>query len=79
KDATNLSVWSEKDFLALKDTLNQFIEHIRFYEIFTKEFHSYIWPFRKVLPEAIFEDIVLFYMAHTKPKQELVPRHGKIV
>ncbi|CAI2165965.1 17592_t:CDS:2 [Funneliformis geosporum] len=79
KDVTNLSNWSEKDFMALKDTLYQFFEHIRFYEIFTNEFHRYIWPFRKVLPEALLEDIVAFYMSHIKPSQEIVPRHGKIV
>ncbi|CAG8648576.1 2780_t:CDS:2, partial [Funneliformis mosseae] len=29
-DAINLSIWSEKDFLALKDTLNQFIDSTKF-------------------------------------------------
>src|SRR6266498_4982480 len=79
KDTTNLSSWNKKGFLALKDTLNQFIAHIRFFEITSKDFHNKIWPFKKVLPESLFEDIVSFYMANIQPNQnKLPPRHGKI-
>ncbi len=53
KNMTNLDGWNEKDFMALKETLNQFISHIRFFEIPSKDFHGRIWPFRKVLPEAL--------------------------
>ena len=79
KDVTNLSSWNEKDFMILKNTLNQFITHIRFFEITSKDFHNKIWPFKKVLPETLFEDIVSFYLANTQPNQnKLPPRYGKI-
>ena len=79
KDTTNLSSWNEKDFMILKNTLNQFITHIRFFEITSKDFHNKIWPFKKVLPETLFEDIVSFYLANTQPNQnKLPPRYGKI-
>ncbi|CAI2166016.1 17851_t:CDS:2 [Funneliformis geosporum] len=79
-DATNLSSWSKKDFIYLKIALNQFITHIRFFEISSNDFHSEIWPFRKVLPEVLFEDIVFFYITKIKPDQnKLAPRHRKDV
>ncbi|CAG8716710.1 995_t:CDS:2 [Funneliformis mosseae] len=78
KTMTNLSNWNKNDFKALKGVLNQFIAHIRFFEISTKEFYKNIWPLKKVLPEALFEDIVSFYMTNTIPNQHiLTPRHGK--
>ncbi|CAG8675640.1 2125_t:CDS:2 [Funneliformis mosseae] len=80
KDVTNLSSWSEKDFMALRNTLNQFIAHIRFFEISLKDFHSKILPFKKVLPQSLFEDIVSFHKSNnTEPMQNrLVPRYQKI-
>ncbi|CAG8718583.1 8234_t:CDS:2, partial [Funneliformis mosseae] len=79
KDANNLDIWNKKDFLALKNTLNQFITHIRFFDISSKDFHSFIWPFKKVLPREIFEDIVSFHMLNADDMQnKSVPRHKKI-
>ncbi|CAG8474739.1 12817_t:CDS:2 [Funneliformis mosseae] len=52
--------------------------YIRFLEISSKDFHSIIWPFKKVLPQALFEDIVSFHMSNTEPKQnKLIPRKPK--
>ncbi|CAB4410592.1 unnamed protein product [Rhizophagus irregularis] len=78
KNATNLNRWNNKDFLTLKNTLDPFISHIRYFDISSKDFHSKIWPFKTVLPEAIFEDIVSFYFADTQPKNKLPPRNGKL-
>ncbi|CAG8439943.1 7025_t:CDS:2 [Funneliformis mosseae] len=75
----NLGDWNKKDFLALKNTLNQFIKHIRFFEISSNDFHSKIWPFRKVIPKSLFEDIVSFHMSNTESTQnKLAPRYNKI-
>ncbi|CAI2178580.1 9929_t:CDS:2 [Funneliformis geosporum] len=79
KNTENLGSWNKKDFLALKNTLNKFITHIRFFEISSNDFHSKIWPFKKVLPRALFEDIVSFHMSNTESKQyKLFPRYKKI-
>ncbi|CAG8448167.1 4511_t:CDS:1 [Funneliformis mosseae] len=75
----DLSGWNERDFIVLKNSLNQFIEHIRFFEISSKEFNDNIRPFKKVLPEALFEDILSFYLANAKPRQKIpAPRGGKV-
>ncbi|PKB94265.1 hypothetical protein RhiirA5_507662 [Rhizophagus irregularis] len=78
KNATNLNRWNKKDFLTLKNTLDPFISHIRYFNISSKDFHSKIWPFKTVLPEAIFEDIVSFHFADTQPENRLPLRNGKL-
>ncbi|CAI2178582.1 9930_t:CDS:2 [Funneliformis geosporum] len=79
KDATNLCDWSENDFMELESALNQFIEYIRFCEISSKEFYSRVWPFKKVLPETLIENIVSFYNENTTNNQNnLIPRLGNV-
>ncbi|CAI2186482.1 17586_t:CDS:2 [Funneliformis geosporum] len=82
KEINNIRSWDENDFMVLKSTLNQLIAHIRYFEISSKDFHSNIWPLRKLLPEALFEDIVSFYMANIKPDQynlaSRASRHVKV-
>jgi hypothetical protein len=79
KNIIDLNEWNEGDFLNLKNTLNPFILHVRFFNISLKDFYSKIWPFKKVLPEMLFEDIVSFYLTDIKPEKNMVlPRHGRI-
>jgi hypothetical protein len=79
KNVANLNRWNTRDFLTLKNTLDPFISHIRYFNISPNDFHSKIWPFKAVLPEALFEDIVSFYFSVTHPvKNKLPPRNGKI-
>ncbi|GBB98061.1 hypothetical protein RclHR1_03130002 [Rhizophagus clarus] len=79
KNSNDLSKWNEKDFLNLKNTLNPLISHIRFFDIPSKDFHSKIWPFKTVLPVALFEDIVSFHLADNKIEKNMVsPRQRKI-
>uniref|UniRef100_U9U508 Btb/poz domain-containing protein 19-like n=1 Tax=Rhizophagus irregularis (strain DAOM 181602 / DAOM 197198 / MUCL 43194) TaxID=747089 RepID=U9U508_RHIID len=79
KNITDLNKWNEGDFLNLKNTLNPLILHIRFFDIFSEDFYSKIWPFKKVLPEMLFEEVVSFHLADIKPEKNMVPpRHKKI-
>jgi hypothetical protein len=79
KNVTNLNSWNTRDFLTLKNTIDPFISHIRYFNISSKDFHSKIWPFKTLLPEALFEDIVSFYFAGTQPENNMLPpRNGKL-
>ncbi|EXX57433.1 BTB/POZ protein [Rhizophagus irregularis DAOM 181602=DAOM 197198] len=78
KNITNLNRWNKKDFLILKNTLDPFISHIRYFNISSEDFHSKIWPFKRVLPEALFENIISFYFADVQPENKLPPRYGKL-
>ncbi|CAI2196050.1 14058_t:CDS:1, partial [Funneliformis geosporum] len=65
------------DFLALKNTLNQFITHIRFFELSSKDFNDKVRPFKKLLPKTLFEDIVTFYMINVQQNMP-PPRNGRV-
>ncbi|CAI2162992.1 16417_t:CDS:2 [Funneliformis geosporum] len=79
KDVTDLDSWNEEDFVSLKNSLNQVITNIRFFEIPSKCFYNKIMPFKKVLPEALVEEILSFQMSNSLPNQIiLAPRHGRI-
>ncbi|CAI2165384.1 7133_t:CDS:1 [Funneliformis geosporum] len=74
----DLSNWNVEDFLALKYILNPFIPYIRFFEISSKDFHNQVRPYKKVLPEELFESVLSFYMTNSRPRDILPPRYGKI-
>ncbi|CAI2180155.1 415_t:CDS:2 [Funneliformis geosporum] len=75
----DLHSWNEEDFVSLKNSLNQVITNIRFFEIPSKCFYNKIMPFKKVLPEALVEEILSFQMSNSLPNQIiLAPRHGRI-
>ncbi|CAB4399483.1 unnamed protein product [Rhizophagus irregularis] len=78
KNVTNLNSWNKEDFLTLKSTLDPFISHIRYFNISSKDFYNKVWPFKTVLPEALFENIVSFHFADVQPENKLPPRYGKL-
>jgi hypothetical protein len=78
KSITDINKWNKEDFLALKNTLDSFFIYIRFFDISSRDFHSNIRPFKKVLPKALFENIVSFYLTEIQPENTLPPRHGII-
>ncbi|CAG8754601.1 11541_t:CDS:2 [Gigaspora margarita] len=50
------------DFKALKKTLCELIQLIRFHQINGKEFVLEVWPFRHLLPDNLIEDILRCYL-----------------
>ncbi|CAG8456172.1 88_t:CDS:2 [Dentiscutata erythropus] len=74
-DITN---WTEKHFIVLKKSLEQFIPLIRFFEISSKDFYYKVRPYKKILPQNIYEDLMSHYLAETEPKTiNLSPRMGR--
>ncbi|CAG8643583.1 16942_t:CDS:2 [Funneliformis mosseae] len=74
----DLSSWDDEDFLTLKDILSPFIPYIRFFEISSKDFHNQVRPYKKLLPEELFESVLSFYMTNDRPRDILPPRYGRI-
>ncbi|EXX60692.1 hypothetical protein RirG_177610 [Rhizophagus irregularis DAOM 197198w] len=54
-DITN---YSKDDFNALKSTLQQFIPFIKFYNLTSKEFLDEVFPYREILPEELFINLL---------------------
>src|SRR3954468_552337 len=73
-DITN---FSKEDFGILKNTLQQCIPFIRFYNLTSKEFLDNVFPYREVLPEELHVDLLRTFLSlldpDSKPSDKLIP------
>ncbi|PKK72425.1 BTB-domain-containing protein [Rhizophagus irregularis] len=67
------SKWNDRDFEALKETLNQFIPLIRFVEISPTEYFDKVRPYKAIIPNNICEEIEEYYFKGTLPKTATLP------
>ncbi|GES83240.1 carbohydrate-binding module family 13 protein [Rhizophagus clarus] len=71
-DITN---YSKEDFNALKSTLQQFIPFIKFYNLTSKEFLDKVFPYREILPEELYINLLKTFLnlldPNIKPSDKL--------
>ncbi|RIA83943.1 hypothetical protein C1645_833032 [Glomus cerebriforme] len=71
--------WNNKNYEALKKTLNQFIPLVRFMEISPDDYFDKVRPYKTIIPNHIYEEIEKFYIKGTLPRTtNLSPRTGMI-
>ncbi|CAG8534027.1 12868_t:CDS:2 [Acaulospora morrowiae] len=58
----NVENYKDQDFKALEEKIQNFIPLIRFHEISMGDFYFRVWPFEKILPEELVDDILRCYM-----------------
>ncbi|CAG8617250.1 3768_t:CDS:2 [Acaulospora morrowiae] len=74
----DVTKWSDKQFDALKKSVEPFIPLIRFFEFSSKDFYYKVRPYKKILPRNIYEDVMSHHLAGTEPKTpNLTPRMGR--
>ena len=68
----------QKDYKALKETLNKFIPLIRFSDISSTDLIDHVSPFKEIIPNDIYEEVEKFYIKNTLPKKTIIlpPRVG---
>ncbi|CAI2180809.1 6264_t:CDS:2 [Funneliformis geosporum] len=72
------SKWQPLDFIMLRDTLQDCIPHIRFFNISGPDYYNKVRPFKKILPKELREDLEQFYIAHQISSRSIVlPPRGK--
>ncbi|CAB4421441.1 unnamed protein product [Rhizophagus irregularis] len=72
------SSFSSDDFSVLKNTLQQCIPFIRFYNLTSKEFLENVFPYRKIIPEKLFMDLLKLFLDHDyKPTDQSEPEETK--
>ncbi|CAG8779970.1 36254_t:CDS:2 [Gigaspora margarita] len=75
----DVTKWEDSDFASLKKSLDPFIPYIRFHEISREDFYHHIRPYKKAIPENIYEDLMAYLMANIIPKISNLPsRCGSI-
>ncbi|GBC25551.2 BTB/POZ protein [Rhizophagus irregularis DAOM 181602=DAOM 197198] len=67
-------ITEEEDFQTLGSTLKLCIPLIRFYNLTSKEFAEKVYPFKKVLPEKLLDDLLLSLLNPDNKKGESKPR-----
>jgi hypothetical protein len=71
------SQWSDEDYGALKNALNQFIPLIRFVGISPIDFLCKVQPYKVIFPDHIYKEVEDFYFKGILPKTiTLPPRIG---
>jgi len=55
-----MSVWTNEEFDGLERTLHNCMSLIDFAHVSSHDFYDKIWPFRRMLPNTLLEDIVRY-------------------
>ncbi|RGB29944.1 hypothetical protein C1646_745125 [Rhizophagus diaphanus] len=70
--------FSGDDFSVLKNTLQQYISLIKFDNFSPKEFLEHVFPYREILPEKLFVDLLKLFLDHDrKPTDQPEPEETK--
>jgi hypothetical protein len=73
-------IWSDDDFKKMKNTLQHFLPSIRFFSLSSKEFSQKVRPYKKLLDNQLFEDLLNSYLDsdHIPTDNISLPRNIKI-
>ncbi|GBC04624.1 hypothetical protein RclHR1_05790005 [Rhizophagus clarus] len=55
------SFWKDKEIEIIKETIYQFIPHVRFFQISSKDYYNKIYPLSSLLPKKLEKDINLYF------------------
>ncbi|GBB89211.1 hypothetical protein RclHR1_01590016 [Rhizophagus clarus] len=78
-DIKEVEKWESEDFTSLRDLLKDFIPHIRWFQISGKDFLYNVKPFKDVLPEELYDDLVGYNIDKSVKLKSLVilPQRNK--
>jgi len=72
----NRAKWNDENYEALKKTLSRFIPLIRFSDISSADFFDKVRPYKSIIPNHIYEEIMEFYMKGILPNTTTLPPRG---
>ena len=64
------SNYSKDDFNTLKNTLQQCIPFINFYNLTSEEFLNKVYPYKKIIPKELRENLIKYFIHQPNNKQE---------
>ena len=72
------SNYSKDDFNILKNTLQQFIPFIKFFNLTPKEFSSKVYPYKKIIPKELRENLIKYFIDQpNQPNNKMGPKITK--
>src|SRR5205814_9951948 len=70
--------FSKDDFNSLKNSLQQCIPFIRFYNLTSEEFSDKVLPYRKIIPKELYTDLIKYFLnPNSMPTEKSNPRKTK--
>ncbi|RHZ48306.1 hypothetical protein Glove_553g31 [Diversispora epigaea] len=76
---SNIDDWIDKDFQILKNTLQQCLPHIRYFQISSKNIMEKVYPYQQILNKKLMTDILKYYMNPNEPMTSTILPPRKIV
>ncbi|RHZ75148.1 hypothetical protein Glove_217g248 [Diversispora epigaea] len=76
---SNFNDWIDKDFQILKNTLQQCLPHIRYFQISSGNIIEKVFPYQQILNKNLVTDILKYSMAPEKPITSTILPPRKIV
>src|SRR6185436_1064189 len=76
---SNFNDWVDKDFQILKNTLQQCLPHIRYFQISSGNIIEKVFPYQQILNKNLVTDILKYSMAPEKPITSTILPPRKIV
>ena len=71
----NPTSWSTNDVNAIKNIMAEYIPHIRFFNISSKEFSERVVPYVELFPRELRSDLLCYHMQDNyKPKTQILPQ-----
>jgi len=58
----DMTTWTSDNYNVLKETLNKFVRHIRFFQMSPQEYYYKVRPLSRLLPKELEEDLNLYYI-----------------
>jgi len=65
----DITKWNDENYKALKRVLSRFILLIRFLEIGSSDFFDKVLPFKTIIPNNIYKEVLEFYTKNTVPNK----------
>ncbi|RHZ81867.1 hypothetical protein Glove_117g200 [Diversispora epigaea] len=65
--SSNLNDWIDRDFQILKNTLQQCLPHIRYFQFSNENIMEKLFPFQRILDNTLWADILKYSMTPNKP------------
>ncbi|CAG8504843.1 17315_t:CDS:2, partial [Acaulospora colombiana] len=67
--------WQQRDFDSLSMIIQEFLPHIRFFQMSADDFDSKVSPYRPIFPADLYEDILWHFIKPDRPKKnQVLPR-----
>ncbi|RHZ48290.1 hypothetical protein Glove_553g50 [Diversispora epigaea] len=76
---SNLNDWIDKDFQILKNTLQQCLPHIRYFQFSNENIKEKLFPFQQILDKTLWDDILKYSVTPDKPIISIILPPRKII